>query len=217
MRRTAGLRQLPGARGWHLVGKVNRSEAWCLPADGAPDDAGRRASGGLVQIRFPDLENQDRAFMTLVVHPAGGDLAGHSSHAQRRAAAQKGRTVIDASAFRVGGRRRPAAWRGPASWTRVASTCARRPRHSRRCEGDGVGTRRYSLTSWTGVTPDDKLDQVAQVQNAMNDAPREEAGSRDDVWDADPDTDARRHAGTARGAPGPPSRDGTTKPARWRP
>ena len=43
----------------------------------------------------------------------------------------------------------------------------------------------YSLTTWTGVTPEDRLGQVADVQNAMNDAPREEGWFEDDIWDAD--------------------------------
>ena len=29
----------------------------------------------------------------------------------------------------------------------------------------------YSLVRWTGVTPDDRLDQVASLHNALNDAP----------------------------------------------
>ncbi len=39
--------------------------------------------------------------------------------------------------------------------------------------------------TWTGATPEDRLGQVAHVQNAMNDAPREEGWFEDDVWDAD--------------------------------
>jgi RimJ/RimL family protein N-acetyltransferase len=42
----------------------------------------------------------------------------------------------------------------------------------------------YSLITWTGVTPDQHLDGVARLQNAMNDAPREE-GIEDSIWDAD--------------------------------
>ena len=60
----------------------------------------------------------------------------------------------------------------------------------------------YSLITWTGATPDDMLGQVAHVQNAMNDAPREEGWFEDDVLGRRPDTDARRQPGTARGAPG---------------
>jgi RimJ/RimL family protein N-acetyltransferase len=43
----------------------------------------------------------------------------------------------------------------------------------------------YTLVSWTGLTPEDRLAGVAGVLNAMNDAPREEGWSEDDVWDAD--------------------------------
>jgi len=41
----------------------------------------------------------------------------------------------------------------------------------------------YSLIRWSGPTPEDHLDGVADMLNAMNDAPRGEA--EDQVWDAD--------------------------------
>jgi len=41
----------------------------------------------------------------------------------------------------------------------------------------------YSLVRWTGPTPEDHLDGVAHMLNAMNDAPRGEV--EDQVWDAD--------------------------------
>jgi RimJ/RimL family protein N-acetyltransferase len=42
----------------------------------------------------------------------------------------------------------------------------------------------YSLVRWEGVVPDDRLDQVASLQNAMNDAPRD-AGVAPQAWDAE--------------------------------
>jgi GNAT superfamily N-acetyltransferase len=41
----------------------------------------------------------------------------------------------------------------------------------------------YSLISWVGPTPEDRLEQVAQVHAAMADAPRD-AGVEPSVWDA---------------------------------
>jgi GNAT superfamily N-acetyltransferase/RimJ/RimL family protein N-acetyltransferase len=41
----------------------------------------------------------------------------------------------------------------------------------------------YSLVSWVGLTPEDRLEQVAAVREAMSDAPRD-AGVEPSVWDA---------------------------------
>lgn len=40
----------------------------------------------------------------------------------------------------------------------------------------------YSLVRWEGLTPDERLDQVAALRNAMNDAPRD-AGVEAAAWD----------------------------------
>ncbi|MGO8959025.1 MAG: hypothetical protein ACLQFR_16900, partial [Streptosporangiaceae bacterium] len=42
----------------------------------------------------------------------------------------------------------------------------------------------YGLLSWVGLTPDEHLDQVVRVRNAMSDAPRD-AGVEPHDWDAD--------------------------------
>src|SRR5260370_34611903 len=42
----------------------------------------------------------------------------------------------------------------------------------------------YSLVTWTGVTPQERLAGVTDILNAMNDAPHSE-GSEDAAWDAD--------------------------------
>src|SRR5262249_48715970 len=41
----------------------------------------------------------------------------------------------------------------------------------------------YSLVTWTGVTPEERLAGVAGILNAMNDAPHSE-GAEDADWDA---------------------------------
>jgi GNAT superfamily N-acetyltransferase len=184
--RTLRARLAPGWQG-------EPSEAWYVAAASAPGPADRCGPvAGWYRIQFPDLENRDRAFMTLMVHPGfrrRGLGRALVTHAQRRAAAQ-GRTVIDAQALQGsagdGFARRLGAEPGildarrildlrtvPAAlFTELKATAA----------GHAAG---YSLTSWTGVTPEDKLGQVAHVQNAMNDAPREEGWFEDDIWDAD--------------------------------
>jgi RimJ/RimL family protein N-acetyltransferase len=50
-------------------------------------------------------------------------------------------------------------------------------------ETAAVAAAGYSLVRWAGRTPDEHLNGVAQVLNAMNDAPRGEV--EDQVWDAE--------------------------------
>ena len=57
----------------------------------------------------------------------------------------------------------------------------RLPGLRREAEGHATG---YSLLSWIGPTPEDRLDQVAAVHAAMADAPRD-AGVEHSLWDAD--------------------------------
>jgi GNAT superfamily N-acetyltransferase/RimJ/RimL family protein N-acetyltransferase len=57
----------------------------------------------------------------------------------------------------------------------------RLPGLRREAEGRATG---YSLLSWVGPTPGDRLEQVAAVHAAMEDAPRD-AGVEHAVWDAD--------------------------------
>ena len=185
---------LPTLRAWLAPGwQGEPSEAWHLAADGASARAGQCGLvAGWYRIQFPDLENRDRAFMTLVVHPEyrrRGLGRALVAHAQRQAAAQ-GRTVIDAQALQDSAgdvfARRLGAEPGILDARRVIDL--RTTPAGRFAEIKATAARHaagYSLTSWTGVTPDDKLGQVAQVQNARNDAPREEGWFEDDVWDAD--------------------------------
>jgi RimJ/RimL family protein N-acetyltransferase len=168
------------------------SEAWYLSADGAPDRAGQSWPAAWYRLQFPDLENQGRAFMTLFVHPGlrrrglGQTLA---MHAQRRAAAE-GRTVIDGYAVHGSAgdafARRLGAEPGILDARRILDLrtvpAGRFAEIKATAAGHAAG---YSLTSWTGATPEDRLGQVAHVQNAMNDAPREEGWFEDDIWDAD--------------------------------
>jgi GNAT superfamily N-acetyltransferase len=160
------------------------AETWV--AAGAADGT----VAGWYRAEFPDLENQDRAGLDLVVHPAlrrGGLGTALLRHAAEQAAAS-GRATLDAGvqegsageafARHAGAtlgltdvRRVLEVAKIPAgSFTRLRETAAK--------AADG-----YSLVRWQGVVPDDRLGQVASLQNAMNDAPRD-AGHAPQSWDA---------------------------------
>ena len=194
------------APGWQ--GEPN--EAWYVPADGDADsdgdgdagnDAGpegrrppgrRGAAAAWYRIQYPDLENRNRAFLTLEVHPRfrrRGLGRALVTHASLRAAAE-GRTFLDGQTMQGSAgdafARRLGAEPGILDARRIidlrAAPAGRFAELKAEAAAHAAG---YSLTSWTGVTPEDKLAQVAAVQNAMNDAPREEGWFEDDIWDAD--------------------------------
>ena len=185
---------LPTLKAWLSPGwQGEPGEAWYLPADGAPGRPGQCGpAAAWYRIQFPDLENRDRAFMTLVVHP-GLRRRGFGrvlvAHARQRAAAE-GRTVIDAHAFQESAgdafARRLGAEPGILDARRILDLrtvpAGRFAEIRAAAAGHAAG---YSLISWTGATPEDRLGQAAHVQNAMNDAPREEGWFEDDIWDAD--------------------------------
>jgi GNAT superfamily N-acetyltransferase len=185
---------LPMLKAWLTPGwQGEPSEAWYLPAGGIPDGAGQCGlAAAWYKLQFPDLENRDRTFMTLVVHPAlrrRGLGQALVAHARRRAAAE-GRTVIDSQTFDGSAgdafARRLDAEPGILDARRILDL--RTVPAGRLAELKTEAARHataYSLTSWTGATPEDKLAQTAHVQNAMNDAPREEGWFEDDIWDAD--------------------------------
>jgi GNAT superfamily N-acetyltransferase len=168
------------------------SEAWYLPAGGASGHQGQcGAVAGWYRIQLPDLENRDRAYMTLFVHPAirrRGLGRALVAHARRRASAA-GRALIDCRVLAGSAgdafARRLGAEPGILDARRILDLrnvpAGRFAEIKATAAGHAAG---YSLTSWTGVTPDDRLGQVAHVQNAMNDAPREEGWFEDDIWDA---------------------------------
>jgi RimJ/RimL family protein N-acetyltransferase len=155
-----------------------------------PDGTGVTADGWY-WLELPDRENLDRATLIMAVRPG---VAGHDarrallSHAARRARAS-GRTVLSPLARQ--GRPLDAFFRSAGA--RHVLTEARRtldlriapPGHFTALrEAAAKHAAGYSLITWRGVTPEQHLDGVARIQNAMNDAPREE-GIEDSVWDAD--------------------------------
>jgi GNAT superfamily N-acetyltransferase len=169
------------------------SEAWYVPGDGAAGPAGECGPvAAWYRIQLPDLENRDRAFLSPVVHPGlrrrgvGTEMITHARH---RAAAN-GRTFIDSQTIHGSAgeafARRLGAEAGILDARRILDVrtvpAGRFTELKETSAGHAAG---YSLVSWTGATPEDRLAQVAGVINAMNDAPREEGWFEDDVWDAE--------------------------------
>jgi RimJ/RimL family protein N-acetyltransferase len=159
------------------------SELWYIP-----DDSDEVAAW--CQLQFPDRANLDWAFTDLLVHPAwqrrglGTALLRHMAEravAKERALigsmAQEG-SGGEAFALRFGAKAGKADVRrvqelGKLPADRVAALRA----EAERAAGG------YSLVRWEGITPDDLLEQVAMLQNALNDAPRD-AGVEPVIWDA---------------------------------
>jgi GNAT superfamily N-acetyltransferase len=155
----------------------------------AADDSGPVT--GYYRLDLPDLENKDRAFGELFVHPGhrrrgiGRELAGH---ALERTAAN-GRTIAESWCFQESA--------GDAFANRLQATVAleeaRRVQYLKEIEPGQIATLRaeaeraaagYSLVMWTGPVPDRYCGPVAGVINAFADAPRGE-GVEPEEWDAD--------------------------------
>jgi len=171
-------------RGWLNVGwGGDPREIWA-----AEDPDGLVA--GWYRLELPDLENLDQAELTLVVHPAQrrrGIGSALLKHAAARAA-EHGRSVLNAPTRLGGGgeafARAARAEQGLVDVQRVMDV---------RATGDDqlAGLRAaaeekaadYSLVSWTGLVPEEFIDQAAGLFAALNDAPHDEH-SAPAVWDA---------------------------------
>src|SRR5258708_3365228 len=153
------------------------------------DDSGEAVGGYL--LRLPDKENLERASCTLIVALArrragvGTALLAHC----RAQARQAGRTWLDSfvrdgspgGAFAAAA----GASAGIAEVHRVLSIDAGLPARlaSLRASAEPYMAG-YTLRSWAGLTPDEHLDGLARVRNAMADAPRD-AGVEPHTWDAE--------------------------------
>ena len=156
----------------------------------APDEADG-AAAAWYQAEYPAPENRDRVWLTLTVHPArrrAGLGTALLRHAAGRASAA-GRAILDAgvregSAGEAFARRAGVTFGTTADVRRVLDLAKIPPGSIARLrESAARAAAGYSLVRWTGVTPDDRLDQVASVHNALNDAPMN-AGIEAMTWTA---------------------------------
>jgi GNAT superfamily N-acetyltransferase len=162
-----------------------RREAWYLPGENG-------TVAGWYQAEFPDPENRDRVWFTLTVHPPlrpPGLGTALLRHAAGRAAAA-GRAILDAG-VQEGSAGEAFALRAGATLGKNADV--RRVIDTALVPADSIARLRdaaaraaagYSLVRWTGVVPDDWLEQVAALQNALYDAPMD-PGVEPTLWTAE--------------------------------
>jgi GNAT superfamily N-acetyltransferase len=176
------LRERPFG-GWLTLGwEGDPREVW-LARDG-------ETVAGWYLLELPDTENLDRAWLDVVVHPEhrrrGIGLA-LLRHAEARARAH-GRSQLTAGtrdgspgeAFARSAGARPGLVDVQRAMEVGKLDAAERARLREPAERAAAG---YSLVSWTGLVPDELVEPVAGLYNALNDAPRD-AGSAPQVWDA---------------------------------
>ena len=166
------------ARGW----ESEPSETWV-----ATDEATGEIIGWY-RIELPDLENRHRASGGPTVRPASRRRGAGTAllrHEVERARAN-GRTVLSGSA--------PVGSAGDAfarrSGAEASLVDARRVQDLRKIPPGLVASLRetaaraaagYSLVTWTGPVPEERLDGIARLMEAMNDAPWD---YEDETWDA---------------------------------
>jgi len=176
-------------RGWLTVGwGGDPREVWLAAAQDG--DGARRPVLGWYRLELPERENQDRANLDLFVHPAErrhGLGTALLRHAAERAAGH-GRSVL-AGATRDGTpgaafARSAGAEPGVVEVQRMleigklADGSLQRLREQ--AERWAAG---YSVVAWTGPVPEEYIERVAPVYDALNDAPHDE-GEAPAFWDA---------------------------------
>ncbi|HTR94631.1 MAG TPA: GNAT family N-acetyltransferase [Trebonia sp.] len=146
---------------------------------------------GWYRLELPDLENTDRAFVILVVHPAhrrqglGRALLRHAagqaaaagrsllwSEARDGSAGEAFAAAAGAKQGIAGGIRRLDLRSLPAG--KIGALRA----------GAQAAAAGYTLVRWAGPTPPEYGASFARVLNAINDAPHDE-GVEDESWDAE--------------------------------
>jgi GNAT superfamily N-acetyltransferase/RimJ/RimL family protein N-acetyltransferase len=176
-------------RGWLTVGwGGGPCEIWL--AEGRAQGTADGTVAGWYRLELPDLENLDQAELTLVVHPAQrrhGTGRALLKHAAGRAAGH-GRSVLN-GATRLDGdgeafARAAGAGEGLVDVQRVMDLRAtgddQLARLRATAEEKAVG---YSLVSWTGLVPEEFIEQAAGLFAALNDAPHDPQDAPA-VWDA---------------------------------
>jgi GNAT superfamily N-acetyltransferase len=171
--------------GWWSMGWVNcPREAWLAAHEpGAP-------WAGCYLLELPEEENTHLGMLTVIVRPAGRRSGAGTAllrHAAQRAA-DRGRAELE------GGTREasPGAAFALASGARPGVTEVIRQqdlaalpasRLSELRDQAGRAAQGYSVLSWRGPCPDEYIDQLANVVNALEDAPRN-PGQEVEVYDA---------------------------------
>jgi GNAT superfamily N-acetyltransferase len=172
-------------RGWLTVGwGGDPREIWLAegPVDGTV--------AGWYRLELPDLENLDQAELTLVVHPAQrrrGIGRALLKHAAARAAGH-GRSVLNGPT-RLGGdgeafARAAGAGQGLVDVQRVMDMRATGDDQLAQLRATAEQkAAEYSLVSWTGLVPEEFIEQAAGLFAALNDAPHDPQDAPA-VWDA---------------------------------
>jgi GNAT superfamily N-acetyltransferase/RimJ/RimL family protein N-acetyltransferase len=138
---------------------------------------------GWYRLDLPDKENTKRASLDLTVRPAvrrRGTGTALLEHALARAAAN-GRGLLRGWAYEGSAGEAFAVARGGTH----DLTDVRRVQDLRRYVFEPARVAPgYSLHTWTGLTPDDLIGQMAALRQGMEDAPHSE-GAEAAVWDAE--------------------------------
>jgi GNAT superfamily N-acetyltransferase len=183
----------PGEPGWAYDSFAGK---WVRGFDPAPqqawlvtDESGTPVGCYLLQL--PDRENQTTANCIVVVDPArrregvGTEIIAHCGEEARRAGRSRlvsyARNGTPGAAFAAALGARPGIEEVDRVLELDAALIARIPDLRADAERRAAG---YSLVSWTGPTPDQYVDDVVRVHEAMADAPRDE-GMEPNAWDAD--------------------------------
>jgi GNAT superfamily N-acetyltransferase len=170
-------------RGWLTVGwGGDPREVWLVPG---------RAGGaaGWYRLELPERENQDRAYLDLVVHPAErrrGLGTALLRHAAARAAGH-GRSVLNGPARNGapgdGFARAAGAKPGVVEVQRILELGTLTDgRLAGLREQAGRAAAGYSVVSWSGPVPEEFIGPIASVYAAMNDAPHS-PGEEPAAWD----------------------------------
>ena len=169
------------------------SEAWL-----ATDDSGEPVGCYLLQL--PVKDNVTLARVNLQVPPArrragiGSELLGHCADRARCAGrARMGAEVRDGSAGAAFAEA-IGAQAGMAAAIRILDIDASLPARLDRLRADAQARATgYSLLSWLGGTPKERLEEVARLNNAMTDAPHDE-GTQATNWDGQRIAEQEEHA-----------------------